>query len=347
MKSLDWPILVLTLILCGFGAAIIGSVAPEVLLPQILFYLVGLGLFFVISNLDFRIYASFGKLIYIAAIVLLSITLFIGLETRGAVRWIPLGPFRLQFSEILKPFLIVSFASFLSSGKSYFKSLIWIAIPLGLIFKQPDLGSALVYAIAFGAMILSSGINLIYPLLCAVGAALAAPLGWNFLAQYQRQRILTFLNPGADPLGASYNSIQSLITVGSGMFFGKGLGQGTQSHLSFLPERHTDFVFASLAEEMGFVGATILLGAFFLLLWRIFKIAGSCKDKTARLAVLGIGAMLLAQIFVNVGMNLAILPVTGITLPLVSYGGSSVLATMISLGMVAGLAKDRGYAVES
>ncbi len=345
-KSFDWPILIYILIICGFGAAINSSVAHEVLLQQIIFYVVGLGVFFLCSRIDYRIYNSLGKIIYILAAVLLGITLLLGLETRGAMRWIPLGPFRLQFSEIFKPLLVTSFASFLLNRNrnkftSYLVSLLWISFPTLLVFKQPDLGSSLVYIAGFFAMIITSGTNIIYLVISFFGFGITTPLVWKFLADYQKNRILSFLSPHIDPLGASYNSIQAVITVGSGMLFGRGLGRGTQSHLAFLPERHTDFVFASLAEEMGFVGSAVLLAVYFLLIWRIFSVASQTKSPEARLICIGIGVMILVQVFISVGMNLGIVPVTGITLPLVSYGGSSVLATMIALGIIENIASSK------
>ena len=333
-------ILICILLLSGLGAAIIGSVAHEVLLQQMVFYLVGLALFFLLSRVDYRIYNSLGKIIYLLAIVLLGITLLLGLESRGAARWISVGPFRLQFSEILKPFLVAAFAFSLPTRR-YLSSLFWIAVPIFLVFKQPDLGSSVVYFAGFLAMIIASGTNIIYLALSLLGFGVTAPLVWKLLADYQKNRILSFLSPHIDPLGASYNAIQAIITVGSGMLFGRGLGRGTQSHLAFLPERHTDFVFASLAEEMGFVGAAVLLVVYFLLIWRIFSIAGRTESEAAKLICVGIGVMLLVQVFISVGMNLGIVPVTGITLPLISYGGSSVLATMLALGIVENIASSR------
>lgn len=342
LKSFDWAILISILLLSGFGAAIIGSVAPEVFLQQAVFYIVGLAVFFVFSRLDFRIYGNLRKLIYFSALALFAFTLFLGLETRGSVRWIPLGPFRLQFSEIFKPLLVVAFASFLTNRDnkllSYLLSLAWIAIPTFLVFKQPDLGSAVVFGMAFLAMLISSGVKITYLAATFLGFGLVAPLIWKILADYQRNRILSFISPHVDPLGASYNSIQAAITVGSGMIFGRGLGHGTQSHLNFLPERHTDFVFASLAEELGIVGAMAVLLIYFVLIWRVFFIASRTDSFEAKLICTGIGVMLLAQVFINVGMNIGIVPVTGITLPLVSYGGSSVLSTMIALGIVENIA---------
>lgn len=331
-KNFDWTVLVCVLVLFGLGTAIIGSVAPDFLGSQIIFYLIGLVLFFLFSRIDYKIYESLGKQIYGLSLIFLIITLFVGLESRGATRWISLWGFRLQFSEILKPFLFASLAGFLTQ-KQYLKSIVLAAIPMLLIFKQPDLGSALVYFLGFLAMIFVSEINLVYLFVAGVGAIIFLPMTWHFLAGYQKTRILSFLNPASDPLGASYNAIQALIAVGSGQLFGWGLGRGSQSQLLFLPEHHTDFIFASLSEELGFLGAGILLIIYFVLIMRILRIAQNA-DPLGKFLAVGLGMMLLGQIFINVGMNLGIVPVTGITLPLVSYGGSSILATMISLGIV-------------
>lgn len=305
----------------------------------------GMGLFILFANIDYRVYGSLWKQLYILSLILLGITLFVGFESRGATRWISVMGFRLQFSEILKPFLLASLAVFLENrpvGRSdlrhFAKALLLALIPTLLIFKQPDLGSAIVYFASFTAMVFASGISLAYVAAIGIVGLVFLPLVWHFLAGYQQNRILSFFNPGLDPLGTSYNAIQATIAVGSGMFFGWGLGRGTQSQLLFLPEHHTDFVFASLAEEMGFFGAIILLVIYFVLIWRALKISSLATDKLAKILAAGIAVMLLSQVFINVGMNLGIMPVTGITLPLVSYGGSSVLATMISLGILQNIA---------
>ncbi len=329
-RNFDWIIFLCAVILCIFGAVTIGSVVPNLLLSQVGFYIVGLVLFFVFSKIDYQIYTSIWRHIYVVSLILLSLTLFIGLESRGATRWIPLFGLRLQFSEILKPFLIASVAAYLQIKKNYLRAFVLGLIPTILIFKQPDLGSALVYLSGLGSLIFLSGINLIYVASAAIATVIALPIFWHFLVDYQKTRFLSFLNPGSDPLGASYNAIQATIAVGSGMFFGWGLGRGPQSQLLFLPEHHTDFIFATLAEELGFIGAGALLLVYFVLIWRIFK--------TKNVLAICLGVMILTQVFINVGMNLGVLPVTGITLPLVSYGGASVLATMISLGMIENIA---------
>lgn len=334
------------LVLAGFGAAEISSVAPELFANQMIFYVIGLILFFIFSQIDYQIYRPLGFIFYIGAVILLLSTLFIGFESRGSTRWLEIAGFRLQFSELLKPFLIISFASVLSTfdGRKFSKIallLAFFAVPLLLVFKQPDLGSTLVYVGAIGVMVFLSGISLIRLGLLTLLGLLVLPIGYLFLAPYQKSRIFSFISPHYDPQGASYNAIQSKITVGSGMIFGKGLGRGTQSHLSFLPEHHTDFIFASISEELGFLGSGLIIGLFAFLVWRIFTISINSEDQFAKLTSAGIGAMILVQASVNIGMNLGLLPVTGITLPFISYGGASVVATFIALGIAENIS--RGY----
>lgn len=339
-------ILVCVILLCGIGGAMVGSVEPSLLSSQVWFYFVGFILFFIFSFLDVRIFSSLSKHVYVISLVFLIGTLLLGLESRGAVRWVSIGPMRLQFSELLKPFLIMSLAGFMSNNyggkfKDVIKIIGLIILPVILVIKQPDLGSGIIYSFAFGAMIFVSGISLGYFLLGGIGMIVTLPLIWHFLAEYQKHRIMSFIAPSYDPLGTSYNAIQAMVAVGSGMFFGLGLGHGTQSHLMFLPERHTDFIFASSGEELGFVGIFIILVIYLLLILRIFRVAFRTKSRFEMLSVIGIGMVILAQVFINCGMNLGILPVTGITLPLISYGGSSVLSTMVGLGIIESIVKSR------
>ncbi len=346
-KGFDGIIAVCALVLCGFGVAIVGSVASSLVASQIIFYAVGILLFFLFSRIDYRIFGNIWKQVYAVSLILLITTLLVGLESRGATRWVSIFGFRLQFSELLKPFILTSLAVFLTEGKNSFKKYLLAAvlgiIPMLLIFKQPDLGSALVYLAGFGTMIFLSGINLMYLIPVAAGGLVFLPIFWHFLADYQKNRIFSFLNPASDPLGISYNAIQATIAVGSGQLFGLGLGRGTQSQLLFLPEHHTDFVFASLAEELGFLGAGVLILVYFLLIWRIFKISEHAPDKLGKILAVSLAMMLLGQIFINIGMNMGIVPVTGITLPLVSYGGSSILATFITLGIIENIASGASF----
>jgi len=269
-----------------------------------------------------------------------------GQVTRGAVRWIQIGQFTFQPSEIVKPLLVLFLAGFYTRYKiqdTRYKILsfaLFLPVIL-LIFKQPDLGSSLVVLAIWVGILFAVGLNFKLFAVCCLLFAVCSPLVWRFLKDYQRARVLSFLNPYSDPLGTGYNVIQAVISVGSGKFFGRGLGRGTQSHLYFLPERHSDFIFASLAEELGFLGASLLLVFYFLLLFQILKIAKNAADDFGFLIVTGVFSHLSFQILVNIGMNLGLLPITGITLPLVSTGGSSLLATMVSLGLVENVGRSR------
>lgn len=343
-KNFDFLILLPILVLAGFSLTIIWSVKPDLVSSQILFFLLGLALFFLFSQIDYRIFARFFWFFYLLSLLLLFLTL-LEPQTRGAVRWLEIFGFRFQPSEIAKPLLLVFFASALSKipiknlNFLILKNLLFLSLPLILVFKQPDLGNTLIFLLMFFGITFGAGLSPILTLGALGFLGLSLPFIWSNLATYQKQRIFSFLNPQADPLGSGYNLLQSMITVGSGQFFGRGLGWGTQSHLLFLPERHTDFIFASLAEELGFFGSLILLGAYALLLARILKIATRLEDKFGILICFGSFSLLLGQIFINLGMNLGLLPITGITLPLVSYGGSSIVGTMIILGIVASVAQ--------
>ena len=351
--NFDWLILVLVLVIALIGLLAVKSTAPDLFWPQFIWFILGLALFFLFSQINYRTYQRLSWSFYLSSVVFLLATFIFGQVTRGAVRWIQIGSFNLQPSEIVKPFLILFFASFFAeekedSLKKILRSLLFLFLPVALIFLQPDLGSSLVVIFIWLGMVLAKGIKVKWLVFGGGFLAVFLPLAWYFLKGYQKQRIYTFFNPERDPLGSGFNVIQSIIAVGSGKIFGRGLGRGTQSHLRFLPERHTDFIFASLAEEIGFIGVVVLLGLFFFLLWRILILARNTADHFAYFICLGVFSLLFIQIFINIGMNLGILPITGITLPLISYGGSSLLSTMVCLGIVSGLSrfKERQEMVE-
>ena len=290
---------------------------------------------FLIAKIDVRAFSLWGNTFFIIAVVLLIVTFIIGEQTRGSTRWITIWGFNLQSSEIAKPLLIL----FLAGNIRKWRSLIYV-LPLFLVFKQPDLGSTLVLVAIGVIFIINSGFPKKILILLFLFCLTSIPLGWNFLQEYQRERIIIFLNPTHDPLGSGYNALQSMIAVGNGGLTGLGLGRGTQSHLRFLPEQHTDFIFASFAEELGFAGVICLLAVYFILLREILKIANNCEDDFSKMVVLGVYTLFFAQITINIGMNIGLLPITGITLPLISYGGSSLLTMLMGLGLV--LSIDRG-----
>lgn len=309
---------------------------------QILNLILALIAFTIFSQVSITFIKQLKWPIYIASIVFLLITLAIGIESHGAVRWINILGAQLQFSEILKPFLAFIFASFLSeeqtvSVRSFCISVLLVLPIFFLIYFQPDLGNALLYMIVALFALLIAGYPYKYFGALFLPILLLAPIIWTKLHTYQRARILTFLNPQADPLGVSYNSIQALIAVGSGTFLGKGLSEGTQSGLQFLPERQTDFIFATIAEGLGFVGAFIVVAALLFLCYRIFRMFSLTKDRFVRIFAACTFAFFLVPAFVNVGMNLGIMPIVGVTLPFVSFGGSSLLSNFIFLGLLSAM----------
>jgi len=338
----DWGILFSLIALTSIGLLTLLSIASNLFYTQLLFIIIGLLFFLFFAFLDFQIFFSLYKFLYPFFIVCLLLTFIFGENIRGAVRWINLGPFSLQFSEILKPFFVLFFAFFLGMERHKWKKIslgIFLAFPvLILIFKQPDLGNTIVYLSILAGLFMSSGYGIIITLTGGF-LAISMPFLWNLLHDYQKNRIFSFLNPGLDPQGTGYNALQAMIAVGSGGLLGKGLGRGTQSHLNFLPEHHTDFIFASFAEEFGFIGVIILIILYSYLLFRILSIAKNSTSSVAVYISVGIFSLLFSQIFINIGMNIGLVPITGITLPLLSYGGSSIISTMISLGIIESLVK--------
>jgi len=338
--AFDWLLFLAVLIISIFSLVMNYFLVSNLFFQQIFYIILGLVVFFVFSRLDFRIWEKLGWLGVLGSIIFLLIPLIFGTVTRGAVRWIRIGSFTVQPSELVKPFLIAFFSSFFTSEekikfKKALTGFLLLLIPAILIFIQPDLGSSLIIVVSILGVLFAAGFPL--KIFLGVGGLVLAflPFVWKFLLKdYQKERVFGFLNPHSDPLGRGYNLIQSTVAVGAGKFFGRGLGKGTQSGLQFLPERHTDFMFASFAENFGFFGVLIFLGIFALLLWRILKITSQANNNFAFLFGCGVFCLVFAQGFINIGMNLGLLPVTGIPLPLLSYGGSSFLATMIMLGIL-------------
>ncbi len=344
LKKVDYFLLLTMILLLVSGLTVILSTNREAFGRQIIFALSGLVIYIGVSLFDYRLLKKVSIGLYAAVVGLLGLVFVSGVVTRGAVRWLEFRTTQFQPSEFSKVALILLLASLLSSHisrlslKVFLASTVLTAIPVILVYLQPDLGTSITLLTIWLGITVAAGLKPSHLfLMAAAGLGLLAPL-WSFLKSYQRQRITSFLNPARDPLGSGYNVLQAQIAVGSGQFWGRGFGRGTQSHLQFLPEHHTDFIFASLSEEWGFVGALVLLFFFTVLLVRILMVARDAGDGFGNLIAIGVFSFLLPQIFINVGMNLGIMPITGIPLPLVSYGGSSLWVTMVALGLVQSVA---------
>lgn len=342
--GIDWYLVLPVVVLVLISLVTLFSLNVSFFKSQLMFLIVSLFAFIFFSEVNYKIVKIYATPIYIFSIAVFILIFILGVESRGAIRWIDIFGFRFQFSEILKPFLAISFASYLIENRQYnFRSLINVLALLSpivlLIFFQPDLGTALLYAGTVFTTLIFVGFSLKYFITLLLPFIAMIPIFWNFLRDYQKQRVLTFIDPASDPLGTSYNVIQSVIAVGSGMIMGKGLGQGTQSGLRFLPERHTDFIFASISEQLGFIGAVIILISFAFLLYKIYSIFSNSNDKFTKVFSAIVFFSFLIQIFVNIGMNIGMVPIVGVTLPFVSYGGSSLLSSFIFLGFLSSINK--------
>lgn len=342
--NIDWGLLIPTFVLLVLSLITLSALNMDFFRNQAIFSAVAILFFLFFSQTNYKVLKLYGFPIYIVSLIFLLAVLVIGTESRGATRWVELFGGRLQFSEFFKPFLAISLASFLSDRKNstfgnLFSVLVFMLPVVFLIYLQPDLGNALIYVFVTILTLILFGFPLRFFLTGLVFLSLITPIFWKFLRDYQKERILTFLNPEKDPLGTSYNAIQSVIAVGSGMILGKGLGQGTQSGLRFLPERHTDFIFATISEQLGFVGSIVILASFAFIILRILKIYNNSNDSFPKIFA-GISFfIILVQVFVNVGMNVGLLPVVGVTLPFVSYGGSSLLSSFILLGLLSSVGR--------
>ncbi len=339
----------LVLAICSIGVINIYSsgasqVDPAVplYLKQLQWILVGLFFMVVMFLVDYHVINEFAYVIYGATVVLLLSVLIFGHASHGAQRWLAFGPITIQPSELMKLTLILVLARYFDDHKSVepytlrelFIPIVLVMVPFALILKQPDLGTGLMLLILACSIVLFVGIKW-KSLLIALGAFLCMiPLAWHFLKDYQKERLMTFLSPEHDPLGAGYHILQSMIAIGSGGFFGKGFLKGSQTQLKFLPEQQTDFVFSVFAEEWGFVGGIILLGMFIsLIIWGL-KIALHSKDLLGTMLAFGISALVAWQVIINMGMVLGLLPVVGIPLPFLSYGGSAMVSLLAAVGLL-------------
>lgn len=311
-------------------------------LPQLVRFLVGFVALFVLAMIDIRFFAKYAYIFYFLGLILLLIVEIFGHIGMGAQRWIDLGFFKLQPSEFMKIALVLALAKYfhntalpqIESTRGIMPPIIMALLPIGLIYLQPDLGTALMLLFVTGAILFAVGVQVWK--FVAVGAAgiLSLPVLWYFMHDYQRNRVLTFLNPERDQLGAGYHIIQSKIALGSGGLFGKGFLDGSQSHLNFLPEKHTDFIFTMLAEELGFVGALGVLFLNVLIIVCGYIFAFRTTSYFGKLVIIGLNTNYFLYVFINIAMVLGLLPVVGVPLPLISYGGTVILSIMASFGII-------------
>ena len=359
LKNLDYSIPIFTLLLVISGMFLILSatksgdaslLANSFLKKQMIAALIGILAIIVSLLFNYEILRDYAEIIYIANLLLLGIVLVIGQTVKGGQSWISLGRFNFQPAEITKLIVIIMLAHVLAKDKynvqNFFGMVIpglYVFIPFSLILLQNDLGSSLVLLAIFIGMIYVAGANAKF-LFGSIFGVLVSAVSWVAahiylgvyipLKEYQLNRLLVLVNPSRDPLGSGYNVRQSKIAIGSGGLFGKGLFTGSQNQLNFLPEKHTDFIFSVLGEELGFIGAIIILLLYFLLLWRALIVAREAKDKFGEYVVIGIISMLGFHIFQNVGMAVGLMPVTGIPLPFLSYGGSSLITNLLGIGLI-------------
>lgn len=342
IQRIDFSLLVPAILLSSISLATLFSIDISFFRQQLLFLGVGIFFYFIFLNIDYRFFSLYAKYTYIFILVGFIIVNLFGTVINGSRSWLVIFGIHIQIEEFLKPFFIIVIANFLSHTNisailKYILAII-ISIPIFiLILRQPDTGTALMYMASFIGMILMYGFPLKYYIFSVISCAIPAPIVLTILKPYQKERIVTLFNITSDPFGSSYNAIQSLISIGSGGFFGKGLGEGTQSVLRFLPERQTDFIFASICEGLGFIGGISIICLLFFLLFQIYRIATRLQDRNAYLIAQGIFFLVLAQTVTNIGMNMGMMPIIGITLPFVSYGGSSLVTNFILLGIISSI----------
>lgn len=346
LQNVDWPLLGATVGLVILSASTlaslhVGRAGGSVAVRQLAWFGVGMVALVVVASIDYRRLVRMAPLLYLVGLGALVALFLIGRTVSGARRWVVVGPLSVQPSEVFKICFILMMAWLLTSrwAQPINKTTLALAaslaaVPVVLILKQPDLGTALLLCPVLIALLIAAGMPLRFLGGLVLSGLAAAPLAWVVLKDYQRERILVFLDPVRDPLGSAYNVIQAKIAIGSGQLLGKGVAGATQSRLAFLPERHTDFIFAVFAETWGFVGCLVLLTCYAFVLLRGFDIAASTREPVGRLVALGVTAMVATQVLVNLGMVTGLLPVVGIPLPFMSYGGSSMLVSMMALGLL-------------
>lgn len=344
--QMSWSLLLLVTCIFAFGFSMLYSAAGGSLEPwagpQLARFVFGLGVVAVVAIVDVRIIMRFSYAFYFIVLLMLIAVDVLGFVGKGAQRWIDLGFISLQPSELMKPAIVLALARYFQGvTQDEIGNPLILAIPLGLILApaalvmlQPDLGTAMLIIMSATIMLFMAGVRMWKFAVVAVASIPAMVIGWSFLHDYQKNRVFTFLNPESDPLGTGYHILQSKIAFGSGGLFGKGFMGGTQAHLNFLPERHTDFILTMLAEELGMVGLLALLTVFIVFICYGYAIALRCRHQFGRLLAIGLTASFFLYFFINLGMVMGLLPVVGVPMPFVSYGGTSLLTLMFSVGLL-------------
>ena len=344
--QINWGLVFVVAMAGGIGLAMLYSAANGSFDPwasrQAVRFAIGFAFMLIAALIDIRLWLRYAYVIYFATLALLVAVEISGTIGMGAQRWIDLKFIKLQPSEVMKVAMVLALARhFNGLSNEDIRSPLYLIVPLALVLapavlvlKQPDLGTAVMLLMVAGAVFFAAGVRLWkFGVLLALGVA-AVPIGWNFLHEYQRLRVLTFLTPENDPQGSGYHILQSKIALGSGGMFGKGFLDGTQSHLNFLPEKQTDFIFTMLAEEWGMVGGLVLLGLYVLILAYGFAIALRSRNHFGRILAVGLTANFFLYVFINIAMVMGLIPVVGVPLPLISYGGTALLTVMLSLGLI-------------
>lgn len=352
-KKIDGLLFIVSVVMAAVGLLALYSITQgkpshAEFIKQLIFFAIGTMGMGAVAYLDFRVlnHTQIIFFLYVISSILLAAVFFFGTEIRGVSQWFRIGPVSYQPVEFAKITSILFLAKYFSMRhieiarlRHIFVSGLYMLFPVALLLLQPDLGSIAIFIILWVGTMIIAGIRIKHLALLTGMGILIAVLAWTFiLKDYQKDRILTFLNPVRDPLGSSYNISQSMIAIGSGGIWGKGLGMGTQSQEGFLPESTTDFIFAAIAEELGLVGALFLLFLFGIFFWRLFHISTEAQNNFGRFIVVGISLVFISEIFINIGMTMGLFPVTGIPLPLVSYGGSALITSFIMLGLVQSIA---------
>ncbi len=355
--QIQWPLVFLLCLIAGIGAAMLYSGANGSMEPwavrHIVRFAAALGLMTVIALIDIRVWLRWSYVIYGLVLLLLGAVEVMGSVGMGAQRWIDLGVLHIQPSELMKIALVLALARYFHGVAQediarpfvLVPPALMIALPAALVLRQPDLGTALMLIMGGGVLFFVAGVRLWKFALVVAATGGILPVVWGLLRDYQRQRVVTFLDPERDALGAGYHIIQSKIALGSGGVFGKGFLQGTQSHLNFLPEKQTDFIFTMLAEEFGLLGGLFVLGLYALILIYGFAIAFTAKSQFGRLLAIGVITTFFLYVFINIAMVMGLIPVVGVPLPLISYGGTAVLALMIGFGLLMSVYVHRDVAI--